>query len=205
LVDLTSGYFGLYKPYQHLILASDVDTRIVAASPRANGFFGSKGISGRIPEGYTLLEQRFMRVVKKAGRLWNAPADSAPGSGVQLSEWEKDGWTYHAKGIWVSPSHSSPPVLTLFGSTNLNSRSAHIDTELSFIMVVPSTQKTVKPDGASPQSPKESPHVSPTVAIGHKLADEVSRLRSYATDWKGAQRRVRSLTKVIVQLVERML
>lgn len=35
LLDLTSGYFGLYKPYQDLILAtSNVDTRIVAASPK---------------------------------------------------------------------------------------------------------------------------------------------------------------------------
>ncbi|KAG6840927.1 hypothetical protein C0991_003185 [Blastosporella zonata] len=87
LVDLTSGYFGLSKPYQHLVLVNDVLTRIVAASPKANGFFGSKGISGRIPEGYTLLEQRFMSAVKRTGRL----------SGVELTEWEKDGWTYHAK------------------------------------------------------------------------------------------------------------
>lgn len=34
LVDLTSGYFGLYEPYQDLVLASDVKTRIVAASPK---------------------------------------------------------------------------------------------------------------------------------------------------------------------------
>lgn len=34
VVDLTSGYFGLYQPYQDLVLANDVDTRIVAASPK---------------------------------------------------------------------------------------------------------------------------------------------------------------------------
>lgn len=34
LVDLTSGYFGLYKPYQDLILANKADARIVAASPK---------------------------------------------------------------------------------------------------------------------------------------------------------------------------
>ena len=35
LVDLTSGYFGLYRPYQELILASkNVDTSINAASPK---------------------------------------------------------------------------------------------------------------------------------------------------------------------------
>lgn len=32
-MDLTSGYFGLYKPYQDLILQSSIDCRIIAASP----------------------------------------------------------------------------------------------------------------------------------------------------------------------------
>ena len=34
LIDLTSGYFGLYKAYQNLILNSKVDCRVVAASPK---------------------------------------------------------------------------------------------------------------------------------------------------------------------------
>lgn len=32
-MDLTSGYFGLYKPYQDLVLQSSIDCRIIAASP----------------------------------------------------------------------------------------------------------------------------------------------------------------------------
>ncbi|KAG5644184.1 hypothetical protein DXG03_009025 [Asterophora parasitica] len=195
LVDLTSGYFGLYQPYQDFVLAHDVDTRIVAASPKANGFFGSNGISGRIPEGYTLLEQRFMKAVKRAGRVW----DRSAGSGVQLSEWERPGWTYHAKGIWVSPTPSSPPVLTLFGSTNLNSRSAHIDTELSFIMVVPLAQ------GSAETNEGIDERISSTMAIRRQLADEIDRIRKYATDWQGAERHVRFWTKVIVRLVKGML
>jgi len=35
-MDLTSGYFGLYKPYQDLILSSSIDCRIIAASPMVN-------------------------------------------------------------------------------------------------------------------------------------------------------------------------
>lgn len=34
LVDLTSGYFGLYKDYRDLVLRSDLRTRIIAASPK---------------------------------------------------------------------------------------------------------------------------------------------------------------------------
>ncbi|KAJ7683694.1 hypothetical protein B0H17DRAFT_1073780 [Mycena rosella] len=175
LLDLTSGYFGLYKEYQNLILRSTVECRIVASSPRANGFYGSRGVSGRIPEGYTLLEQRFMKAVQRAGRE----------SGVQLNEWEREGWTYHAKGIWLSAAAGSPPLLTLFGSTNLNSRSAHIDTELSFLMLVPET--------------------SASDALRAQLADEIGNLRSHASDWKGAQRKVRLGTKVLVGLVGGML
>ena len=40
MMDLTSGYFSLYKPYQDLILqAPNLDCRIVAASPKVNFFF----------------------------------------------------------------------------------------------------------------------------------------------------------------------
>ncbi|KAJ3978956.1 hypothetical protein F5890DRAFT_1646982 [Lentinula detonsa] len=58
-------------------------------------------------------------------------------SNIELDEWEKDGWTSHAKGLWLSPSADSSPVLSLFGLTNLNAQSADIDTELSFIMILP--------------------------------------------------------------------
>ncbi|KAF8646207.1 hypothetical protein AX16_007349 [Volvariella volvacea WC 439] len=193
LIDLTSGYFGLYKAYQDLILSSpDVDCRVVVASPQANGFYGSSGISGRIPEGYTLLEKRFMKAVKKAGRMWKGEKNDV-GTGVQLSEWNKDGWTYHAKGLWLSPTHEDSPILTLFGSTNLNSRSAHIDTELSFVMLLPSEPTA----GHAPSSE--------VVALRQSLADEVEGIRENAESWHGKDRKVGWLTTLIVALVEGML
>ncbi|KAL0574148.1 CDP-diacylglycerol--glycerol-3-phosphate 3-phosphatidyltransferase [Marasmius crinis-equi] len=187
LVDLTSGYFGLYKPYQKLILGSpNVDVRVIAASPKANGFYGSKGISGRIPDGYTLFEQRFMGAVKRAQRLWSPDTRT----GVQLQEWQKEGWTYHAKGLWLSPTRSSPPILTLFGSTNLNSRSADIDTELSFVMVSPESE------------PSDADRIH---QLRTDLAEEVDNIRANAGEWKGGERRVPFLTKLIVALVGGML
>ncbi|KAI3600712.1 cdp-diacylglycerol-glycerol-3-phosphate 3-phosphatidyltransferase [Moniliophthora roreri] len=194
LIDFTSGYFGLYKPYQDLVLRSrNVDVRIVAASPKANGFYGSKGISGRIPEGYTLLEQRFMKAVARAGRFWKES------TGVQLLEWLKDGWTYHAKGLWFSPNASSHPVLTLFGSTNLNSRSSHIDTELSFVMILPSEQQNTD----SQQKATES--ANGITILQAQLADEVANIRANAHEWKGDKRKVRLGTKLLVALVGKML
>ncbi|KAF8972239.1 hypothetical protein BDZ97DRAFT_1901356 [Flammula alnicola] len=203
LLDLTSGYFSLYTPYQDLVLkAPNVDCRIVAASPKANGFYGSKGISGRIPEGYTLYEKRFMKAVSKAGRLWRGPSPS-DGQGVSLTEWEKPGWTYHAKGIWLSPSSSTPPVLTLFGSTNLNSRSAHIDTELSFLMIIPSEPQTSSAD--QPSGSEAPAFDSPLLSLRHDLAREIDGIRSNAVEWKGRHRNVRWTTKLIVWLVKGML
>ena len=38
-INLTSGYFGLYKPYQNLILQSAIDCRVIAASPMVSPFF----------------------------------------------------------------------------------------------------------------------------------------------------------------------
>lgn len=124
---------------------------------KANGFFRSKGVSGLIPEGYTLLEREFEREVRRRGKEWKetnpipigaavspplpppasaisgatavvgsgegsgeskvvgtglstmattlmtpAPMVGKEGSGVEVTEWEREGWTYHAKGSAVS-------------------------------------------------------------------------------------------------------
>ncbi|GAB1520054.1 CDP-diacylglycerol--glycerol-3-phosphate 3-phosphatidyltransferase [Rhizoctonia solani] len=112
LVEITSGYFALYGPYQDRAVASKADYRVVAASPSANGFLGSKGLSGRIPEGYTLLERRFWDRVLAAHRQWDED------KGIELREWSRTGWTYHAK--------------------------AHLDTEISFLLSVPEHNNSLR-------------------------------------------------------------
>ncbi|KAG9046792.1 CDP-diacylglycerol--glycerol-3-phosphate 3-phosphatidyltransferase [Tulasnella sp. UAMH 9824] len=186
-VDLTSGYFGLYAPYKSRILSSpdSIRWRIVAAAPKANGFYGSKGISGRLPEAYTWLERRFWAAASKAGKI--SPQDSK----VELSEWERQGWTYHAKGIWVrfgedDSHHGSKPTMSLFGSTNLNSRSANLDTELSFMMVTSSRE------------------------LSETLAEEVDGIRENASvvgreTWERSERRVRLSTIAMAKMVAGML
>ena len=154
-----------------------------------------------------------MRAVAKAGRLWKQSSERF-GTGVLLNEWEKPGWTYHAKGsnvftslnrwtwllleigVWLSPCFSSPPVLTLFGSTNLNSRSAHIDTELSFLMIIPSESAVSEAMQANDAA---------SLALRQKLDSEINRIRSNVVDWQGESRKVRWTTKFIVWLVKGML
>lgn len=117
MVDLTSGYFGLYRKYKDAILESQAPYKVIAASPevsvlkhdlpqriltpvvqpKANGFYKSKGVSHLIPEGYTLLESRFHRDLMRKGRDWNEETQT----GIELTEWNRSGWTYHAKGAFM--------------------------------------------------------------------------------------------------------
>lgn len=193
LVDLTSGYFGLYTPYQQQVFNSHCRWRILAASPLANGFYGSSGISGRIPDGYTILEKRFWKGVKQVGKEGL----------VDLREWERQGWTYHAKGnwflglldssslklplgLWIRPSANEDPTTTVFGSTNLNSRSANLDTELSFILHTQSDE------------------------LRSKLGVEVDHIWTHSqkvddATWAEPHRAPSLSTRLIVALVEKML
>src|ERR1700679_1150749 len=65
----------------------------------------------------------------------------------------------------------SYPRFSAFGSTNLNSRSSHLDTELSFVMMT-------------------SSHT-----LRQRLQEEVQALRLWAVPWKGLERRVLWTTK----------
>ena len=84
---------------------------------------------------------------------------------------------YFIVGIWLSPNPESLPILTLFGSTNLNSRSAHLDTELSFVMLANS------------------------MTVQKKLQLELQGLKNFAEEWKGDRRTVRPFTKLLAWLL----
>ena len=76
--------------------------------------------------------------------------------------------------------------MSLFGSTNLNSRSANLDTELSFMMVTSSDE------------------------LSQGLGREVDGIREHASEvdgetWKQEARRVRLTTMGMAQMVSGML
>ena len=158
----TAGYFNPHPVITSSLLAvsslpNSAPGSILTASPYANGFFGSKGISGLLPAAYTHLSLRFLQ--------------AARGKNIQLREWQRgivgrqDGWTYHAKGLWVTlPAHpqrmtasnaapneppsdlgggsedthaNTPPgpSVTLIGSSNYTTRSYGLDLEVGAVMV----------------------------------------------------------------------
>ena len=105
--------------------------------------------------------------------------------------------------MWLSPNALTSPILTLFGSTNLNSRSAEIDTELSFLMISP-PEKQARTTAAT-NAVALPDFGSDILALRDELGQEVARIRSNATEWKGGQRKVRWSTKFIVGLLNGML
>ncbi|PWN48333.1 hypothetical protein IE53DRAFT_389472 [Violaceomyces palustris] len=211
-LDLTSGYLSLYPPYRRILTSPtrregeaeeclEPLIRILCASPRANGFFGSKGVSGWIPQGYTLLEKRFWQDLRSNRRLAPPPSSPSPNpsgpsekgrSGVEIREWFKEGWTYHAKGIWLSPppksdSDRARPTVTHIGSSNYGSRSSDLDLECTLLI---STE---------------------SASLSERLGDEVERLRKDATQlvdqqlFQSRERKVSWKVYLAVWLVGHML
>ncbi|KAK8247704.1 hypothetical protein HDK77DRAFT_481187 [Phyllosticta capitalensis] len=130
----TAGYFNMTPGIRSLLLRTNpASGTVIAASPRANGFYGSKGVSGMLPPAYTHLAKVFLRAVEAAGLSRS----------VKLLEWqhgtvdEPGGWTYHAKGLWVSPPSQNPPVpqISLVGSSNYTARSHGLDLEANVLLV----------------------------------------------------------------------
>ena len=71
-----------------------VNVELITASPAANGFFNAKGVSGLIPNAYSLLEQHTWQ---RLNRAWSRDR-SSPASRV-LREYDRPGWEFHSKGI----------------------------------------------------------------------------------------------------------
>lgn len=142
----TAGYFNPHPSVTSALLAlssapQSVPGTVLTASPYANGFFGSKGISGMLPAAYSRLSLLFLR--------------AARGNNVQLREWRNGsvgrpgGWTYHAKGLWVtlpqSPVQEAPqgeaggqvsaPSVMVVGSSNYTTRSYGLDLEIGAMVV----------------------------------------------------------------------
>ncbi|OCK81764.1 CDP-diacylglycerol-glycerol-3-phosphate 3-phosphatidyltransferas-like protein [Lepidopterella palustris CBS 459.81] len=128
----TAGYFNMTPSFRRLLLSTKPRCgTVIAASPYANGFYGSAGVSGMLPSAYTLLARHFLNAVRYANLA----------SSIQLKEWrrgtvgEEGGWSYHAKGLWVTLPGEDKPSVTLVGSSNYTKRSYELDIEANVVIV----------------------------------------------------------------------
>ncbi|KAF2669059.1 phosphatidylglycerophosphate synthase [Microthyrium microscopicum] len=128
----TAGYFNMTPPIRRLLLATNPSHgTVIAASPFANGFYQSRGVSGMLPDAYTLLSARFVAAVRRANLA----------SRITLKEWRRGtvnapgGWSYHAKGLWVTLAGEDAPSVSLVGSSNYTRRSYELDLEANVLVV----------------------------------------------------------------------
>ena len=113
--------------------------QVITAAPRANGFFGARGVMGLVPVMYNEYLQDFLKRMQSSR------------SRGEICEFERPGWTFHAKGIWVegkmydnhdchtvadvadcaevSCEQISGPFLSVVGSSNFGFRSVERDLE----------------------------------------------------------------------------
>lgn len=133
-LDIASGYFNLPEAYTVALLREAAAslrppprTTILTAAPSANGFYQSNGISGALPTAYSRIAWDFVRRVSAGG--W---ADR-----VKVAEYEREAWTFHAKGAWVSPAEGVDqglPCVVFVGSPNLGRRSVDRDAECQLMI-----------------------------------------------------------------------
>lgn len=131
----TAGYFNMLPDIRKCLFDSPAGKgTVITASPYANGFFESKGMSGNIPDAYLYLANKFLKKVKKAGKE----------NVISLREWQRgivnkpNGWSYHAKGIWISEKLNNEmtlPIATVIGSSNYTRRAYSLDLESNAIIV----------------------------------------------------------------------
>ncbi|KAI0883290.1 uncharacterized protein GGS22DRAFT_38315 [Annulohypoxylon maeteangense] len=175
----TAGYFNPAPSLTNLLLSTASQNNVViTASPHANGFYKSKGVSGLLPDAYTLLARRFLRAIQE--RKQN--------SAVVLKEWrrgtvnEPGGWTYHAKGLWITLPREQDPSMSIIGSSNYTKRSYSHDLEAGALIV------TQDPD------------------LKKRLGDEQKWLQEYANpvtldDFAKTERRVGLKVRIAMWIV----
>lgn len=121
-LDVATGYFNLTRELERALLGCGADRlRLVAASPEANGWNDATGAMAAIPRLYARAVDAFRR------RVARRPPAARPA--VDVVEYSRDGWSFHAKGVWLLPH------LTVVGSANFGERSAARDIEAQAVVV----------------------------------------------------------------------
>ena len=121
-LSVTTGYFNCTSRYEAALVGTAA-CEVWVAAPSANGLSGARGAEALIAPAYSLIEEQFFhRVSQKEQR-------------VELREYARSGWTYHAKRLWLQPDQDDDPVATLVGSPTFGERSVHRDLEVSVIVL----------------------------------------------------------------------
>ncbi len=111
---------NLTEKLTFIIKNSNCFIDLVTASPQANGFYHGGRVKGLIPYLYRIYELKLLKNLKN--------------SKIQVMEYTKGEWTFHAKGLWLFENNEEKPSLTIIGSSNFSNRSYHKDSEIQFYL-----------------------------------------------------------------------
>ena len=169
-LDMATGYFNLTARMKELVwrVARRLDVAVLVASPASNAWAGSKGASRHVPAGYATLARRFVQGRSSDARL-------------RLREWDRAGWSFHAKGLW----YWGPKVAaTVIGSGNFGHRSHQLDLEFQAFMW------------------------SEAELFQAKLTADSARLEPFLRDWKPdmadqPERRLPVAWKLVLPLIQK--
>ena len=64
--------------------------------------------------------------------IWNR--FNSHGSPIEIREFLRKGWTYHAKGIWLTLPGDNAPSVSFIGSPNFGYRSVDRDLEVLLLL-----------------------------------------------------------------------
>lgn len=104
-IDIVTPYFNVNDDLLEHIMINNFKWKLLTASPLANGFLGSKGLSGYIPTCYLYTEKKFLNQIDMMKK------------DVELYEWKKENNTFHAKGLWIGRNNKDPHI-SMCGSSN---------------------------------------------------------------------------------------
>lgn len=152
----TAGYFNMLPQIQERFLSGQAQGTLITASAKANSFYKSLGISYYIPEAYLLIAKKFLEEVHKRGKQ----------NLIKLYEWQNGvvntpgGWSYHAKGIWLSVPEEDVPSITVIGSSNYTKRAYSLDLESNAVVI------------------------TKNAALKQRMGQEIDHLMTYACELK---------------------
>ena len=127
----TAGYFNMLPQIQERFINAKSKGSVITAAPQANSFYKSAGISYYVPQAYLLFAKRFLEAVQKRGKLLL----------ISLYEWlngvvnTPTGWSYHAKGLWITVPDETEPSITVVGSSNYTKRAYLLDLESNALII----------------------------------------------------------------------
>jgi CDP-diacylglycerol--glycerol-3-phosphate 3-phosphatidyltransferase len=121
-IIMSSAYFNLPDPYIKIIESKNDEVDIITSCPKANGFYGSNGLSEYIPLLYSYKEECFF-------------AKTIEKKKMRILEYNRDKWTYHAKGLWIHEQGDEYPCISMIGSPNFGHRSLSTDTEAQMLIM----------------------------------------------------------------------